>query len=286
MAMITESNNMFNGIPILTSDSYRGLSVNLAASSIDTSGAQPVFVGRLVWPGTNRTDDYLIKLYPPTTCGIANEVIGYAANALRSIAQPKKAAILLLPPNAVSGLGFDAADFIDEKSGLIACWLTSFEQGAKPFKYIRRMPSFSKKQATAFLRSKFCIALTTVDYVTGNSDRHDGNYLYIDDLNYLAIDQGCVGGGVYWHKNYPDKFAINELVKTAQATLNSSEMAAWTSQALLEHGKTQSEWKHILPTMGLALQGILDAEAIKTIVQYMGDRATGEAFATACGHLI
>jgi hypothetical protein len=183
-------------------------------------------------------------------------------------------------------VAFDANDFVDKTSGLVACWITTFEQGAKPFKYIRRMSSFSKKQAVAFLRSKFCTSLTTVDHITGNSDRHDGNYLYIDDLHYLAIDQGCVGGGIYWHKNYPDKFATNELIRTAQATLSPSEMSAWTSQALLEHGKTQDEWENILPKMDAALQGILEAETIKTIVQYMGDRAIGDAFAKSCGHLV
>jgi len=270
---------------ILTSDSYRGYSAPLTAYSNAAPGAQPAFVGRLIWPGSDHPDDVVLKLYKSGTCGIANEVIGYSANIARGISQPKRSAITLLSMENLEVLGIDLSEYVDAASSLIPCWTTSFEQGAVPFKFIRRSALFSEKKAIAFYKSQFCQSLAAVDHITGNNDRHSGNYLYIDDLNYLAIDQGCVGGGLVWHKGWPDANPRNELRLSAARELTTIDMAEWSAKAIVEHHRTQGKWAEILPALRSNLDGLLDLDAIDIIVEYMEDRASGTNFATSCGSL-
>ncbi|NHZ33932.1 hypothetical protein [Massilia rubra] len=110
--------------------------------------------------------------------------------------------------------------------------------------------------------------------------------MYEDDLKYLAIDQGCVGGGKYWHTSWPDPHPRNELAILAQSFLNGSQLAAWRAAALMEYGNAQSSWDAILAHVSAMLPGLLDADDIDTIVEYMRGRATGPAFATSCERLI
>ncbi|TWI63069.1 hypothetical protein IP91_03910 [Pseudoduganella lurida] len=269
-------------IPILTAASYRGLSVQAQLAS---AGAQPVFVGRLEWPGTAEIIDVVIKLYEAGTCGVANESIGYVANAGRGIAQPARAAILLLTSQELAGLDIDLTNYIDA-SGYIVCWVTSFEQGAHPFKFVRRLATFSERQSRAFFGSTFCIRLAAVDYVTGNSDRNDGNVLYVDDLHYLAIDQGCTGGGPYWHLHWPDKLAPNCLLELAREMLTSSRAADFITHAVIEHAGSNADWLKTLAYLAQFLPGLLDEEAVHAILDYMSTRADGNAFAESCGRLM
>lgn len=271
-------------VPILTSDSYRGVSARLP--DFCPKGAQPVFIGRLLWPGEADVSDSVIKLYESDTCGIANEIIGYVANDLRGIEQPKRAAIILLSATNLAGMGIHLDPFLDKSTGLVACWATSLEQNTKPFKFIRRLSTFSGKQVKAFYKSKFCKSLSSVDHVTGNNDRHEGNFLYIDDLRYMAIDQGCVGGGLRWHATWPDPAARNELVELTHAELDGSDLAAWVADAILEHDKTQEAWSGINQRIKDNLRGVLDRDSIETIVEYMQGRAVGPTFTSSCRRLI
>lgn len=271
-------------ISVLTSDSFRGFSTNL--SELGLGGAQPVFIGRVLWPGEDQVSDFVIKLYESETCGIANEAIGYISNHLRGVEQPKRAAIILLSPAQLPGVDMSIDLFIDREIGLIPCWATSFEQNTKPFKFVRRLSTFSTKQAKAFYKSKFCKKLSSVDHVTGNNDRHEGNFLYIDDLKYLAIDQGCVGGGLRWHASWPDPSPKNQLIELAHNELQGSDLTAWVAEAILEHSTTQEKWPGINNQIKKSLIGLLDAEAADTIVEYMYDRAEGTTFTTGCNRLI
>ena len=271
-------------IPILTSDSYRGFSNDI--HDFGPGGAQPLFVGRIIWPGQTHASDFVIKLYHPDTCGIANEAIGYIANKVRRIAQPSNAAILLLEPSHLVGIHPSVEKYADPMTGLIATWVTSLEQNTKPFSYIRRLPTFSAKQAKAFYRSLFCKSLSSVDHVTGNNDRHSGNFLYIDDLKYLAIDQGCVGGGLHWHTTWPDNRATNQLLEIAHAELSGSELSSWTAEAILEHERTQAIWHNLKAEIESNLKYLLDNETSSTIVEYMSDRITGSTFTESCRKLI
>lgn len=274
-------------ITILASDSYKGFSAHLESGKANAEpGAQPIFIGRVIWPGSTTPTDAVIKLYQINTCGPANEVIGYAANSARAINQPKKSAILLLSKKELPNFGIDLDDFVDRRTGLAVCWITSFEQGATPFKFVRRLSTFSEKKAVAFFKSKFCRILAAVDHVTGNNDRHDGNFLYLDDLNYLAIDQGCVGGGLKWHATWPDKNPRNELFQSAQNALTALDMAGWKADAIMEHERSQSGWSVLLDGLRTGLQGLLEPDAIDMIVEYMADRADGSKFAICCGKLI
>lgn len=271
-------------IPVLTSDSYRGLSTNLP--DLASNGTQPIFVGRLIWPGNSEASDAFMKIYDPRTCGIANEVIGYIINEIRGIAQPKRAAIVLLDEPTLEGTEISTDNYIDEKTGLIACWATTLEQNTTPFKYIRRLSTFTEKQAKAFYQSRFCKELSSVDHVTGNNDRHEGNFLYIDELKYLAIDQGCVGGGMHWHLTWPDTNAKNELVELTHAELRGSSLVSWVADAILEHEKTQAMWSRVKDILRYNLTDLLDASSTETIVEYMDDRVAGPTFATSCRRLI
>lgn len=271
-------------IPILTSDSYRGFSTNLPSSGLN--GVQPVFVGRLIWPGESTAKDAVMKLYEVETCGVANEVIGFVANKMRGVPQPKQAAIVLLSPEILAGISAGLSKFVDKETGLIACWATTLEQNTKPFKFVRRLSTFSEKQIKAFYKSKFCRVLSSVDHVTGNNDRHEGNFLYIDDLNYLAIDQGCVGGGLYWHKTWPDSSPKNTLLESVRSELNKSDSAAWIGEAILDHVKTQEIWPAINEQLGSEIKSLLNDESAETIVEYMLERASGSTFTTSCGRLI
>jgi hypothetical protein len=271
-------------IPILTSDSYRSQSTTVF--DLDGGAAQPVFIGRIVWPGQTTASDAVIKLYQTKTCGIANEVIGYIANAIRGIAQPANAAVLLLPLDALKGIAVPPVDFVDTASGYVMCWATSLEQNTKPFKFIRRLSTFSDRQAKAFYKSKFCKRLSSIDHVTGNNDRHDGNFLYVDDLNYMAIDQGCVGGSLQWHLTWPDSNPKNEIIECTRNGLDKSDWASWVADALLEHMKTQNDWAEIEDKLLQNLAGLLDADLTETIVDYMRDRASGPTFTAKCGLLI
>jgi hypothetical protein len=276
-----------NMIPILTADSYRGFSAHLGGLRAGAEkAAQPVFIGRVLWPDSTAVEDVVIKLYEAVSCGVANETIGYIVNALRGVRQPGRGGILLLSKRETPDLNMDLTDFIDTHSGLAACWITSFEQNSQPFRYIRKLSSFSRKQSDAFYKSPFCISLATVDYVTGNNDRHEGNFLYEDDLKYFAIDQGCVGGGKHWHTSWPDPRPRNELAMLAQKFLNGSQLTAWRTAALMEYELAQSSWAAILVRLSSSLPGLLDADDIGTILEYLRGRATGPAFATSCERLI
>jgi hypothetical protein len=271
-------------IPILTSDSYRGFSNDI--HDFGPGGTQPLFVGRIIWPGQTHASDVVIKIYRPDTCGIANEVIGYVANKVRRIAQPLNAAILLLEANHLIGVHDSIEKYVDQRSGLIATWVTSLEQNTKPFSYIRRLPTFSAKQAKVFYKSLFCKSLSSVDHVTGNNDRHSGNFLYIDDLKYLAIDQGCVGGGLYWHTTWPDNRAKNQLLEITHTEFSGSELSSWTAEAILEHERTQSIWDNLKAEIECNLKNLLDDETCDTIVKYMDARITGSTYTESCGKLI
>lgn len=274
-------------ITILTSDSYRGFSAHLGELLAGASAAaQPIFVGRVVWPDCDEAEDVVVKLYETSSCGVANETIGYMVNALRGVRQPKKCGVLLLSEHELPDLKNDLSDYIDPVTGLAACWITSFEASSRPFRYIRRLSSFSKKQSETFYSSPFCIRLTTVDHVTGNNDRHEGNFLYEDDLKYLAIDQGCVGGGKYWHTSWPEQNIRNELSLLAQGNLNGSRLAAWRAAAIMEYEKAQNDWIGILAEISSILPGLLVSDEIDCIIGYMKERATGPTFATSCERLI
>lgn len=282
---------MFRNLPkmitILASDSYRGFSAHLGDLLAGAkTAAQPIFVGRVIWPDCDQAEDVVIKLYETSSCGVANEAIGYVANALRGVRQPRRGGVLLLSVRELPDLKKDLNSFIDPATGLAACWITSFEASSRPFRYIRRLSSFSKKQSDAFYSSQFCIRLTTVDHVTGNNDRHEGNFLYEDDLKYLAIDQGCVGGSTHWHTSWPDRHARNELSLLAQANLNGSRLAAWRAAAIMEYEKAQSVWSGILAEISSMLPGLLATGDIDLIIEYMRARATGPTFATSCERLI
>lgn len=270
-------------ITILSVDCYRGLSASVAAGQ---RGAQPAFIGRILWPGSAEPEDAFIKLYEASTCGTANEAIGYAVNALRGVAQPIKGAVLLLSKRELPQLGMDWENFVDPGSGIAACWVTSLEQDVKPFRYLRKLSSFSEKQSQAFYMSQFCKLLATVDLVTGNNDRHEGNFLYRDDLHYLAIDQGCVGGGVHWHTMFPDQTASSQLVRLAKENLKASQWAKWVADSIMEYESAQTGWAEILRKIAHALNGLLTPDEIAMITEYMASRASGLGFAKSCEKLI
>lgn len=271
-------------IPILSTDAFRGPSTLL----LDMGGktAQPVFIGRVIWPGDSVPTDAVVKPYEAGTCGVANEAIGYIANSLLGIAQPERAAILLLTEDSIAGLGFPTEKFIDRDSGLCLSWVTTHEQGTKPFRYIRRTSTFSEKQLKAFYRSRFCRQLASVDHVTGNNDRNEGNFLYFDELHYLAIDQGCVGGGIYWHILSPDSNPKNEIRALAQSECSSSEWAIWVSETLTEHQRTQQTWAMVDSKIGEIVTDLLDADDLQTIVEYMDRRVSGSRLAESLGRLL
>lgn len=274
-------------ITILTSDAYRGFSAPINAIAEHAKpGAQPIFVGRVIWPGSEEPEDVVIKVYEPLTCGVANEVIGYTANALRGISQPKRGGILLLPASLLPPLGVDLTSLLDPESGLAVCWITSLEQHARPFRYVRRLSTFTEKQLQAFYKSRFCLSLTGVDHVTGNNDRHDGNFLYLDDLQYLAIDQGSVGGSVTWHTIWPDETARNELLALVQENLSASQLAVWHSNALIEFYKTETIWNNVSEKLSELLRGLLTQDQIDTITSYMDRRVHGTRFQASCSALI
>ena len=274
-------------ITILTADSYRGFSAHLGEVLAGANAAaQPIFVGRVVWPGCDEAEDVVIKLYETSSCGVANEAIGYVANALRGVRQPRKSGVLLLSKQELPDLKKDLSTYIDPYTGFAACWITSFEASSRPFRYIRRLSSFSKKQSETFYSSQFCIRLATIDHVTGNNDRHEGNFLYEDDLKYMAIDQGCVGGGKFWHTSWPERNVRNELSLLAQDNLSASRLTAWRAAAIMEYEKSQNDWNAIFIEISSTLQGLLLTEEIDSIIEYMKERATGPAFASSCERLI
>lgn len=271
-------------VPVLANDSYRGLSAEILLGA--ENSAQPLFIGRVLWPDGSAPEDVVVKLYEASSCGIANEAIGYVVNALLGVRQPRRAAILVLSKHQIPKLNRDLSTYVDPDSGLAVCWITSFEQNSKPFRYLRNLSSFSKKQSDAFYKSTFCLKLAAADHVTGNNDRHEGNFLYEDDLKYFAIDQGCVGGGMYWHTSWPDTNARNELAILAQQFLSGSQLAAWRASAIMEYEKAQGSWEGIFAQVSLALQDLLGADEICSIVEYMRGRASGPAFASSCERLI
>lgn len=270
-------------ITFLSSDAYRGFSAQL---DLGQPHAQYAFIGRVQWPNCAEAEESVIKLYQHDCCGVANEAIGYASNALLQVAQPRKGAVLILRAEQLPPIYQKQADFIDPSTKLVVCWTTSFEQNSKPFRYIRRLPSFAEKQATAFYKSAFCQRLTMVDQVTGNNDRHEGNFLYRDDLDYLAIDQGCIGGSPYWHRSFPDQCAINQLIRLAQENLQASAWAEWRTKAIIKFETDHPGWESFFRALKPSLAGLLESDQIDTILDYMRDRTDHHDFARACGNLL
>jgi hypothetical protein len=274
-------------ITVLNFEAYQGFLAYLGDSQHGAkTRAQPAYIGRVLWPGQMEPEEVVIKLYETHSCGIANEAIGYMVNTLCGVPQPRRGGVLLLPQTRLPDLPGKLADFIDPPSGIAACWITTFEQNTHPIRYMRKLASFSQRQSEAFYMSAFCKLLATVDHVTGNNDRHEGNVLYLDDLKYLAIDQGNVGGGIYWNRSWPDQRARNELIALTQQILQGARLAAWISSTIMLYEKSQSGWEAILAQVSTALPGLLEKEEIDTIINYMRGRATGTAFAASCGKLI
>ena len=102
----------------------------------------------------------------------------------------------------------------------------------------------------------------------------------------MAIDQGCVGGGKYWHKSWPDANARNELALLAQKFLHGSQLAKWQADAIMEYEKSQPSWSGILAQISSIIPSLLEKDEIETIVEYMQGRTAGTAFAISCGRLI
>jgi hypothetical protein len=271
-------------VTILPSDSFRGFSAAIDQPG-QAIGDTVKFIGRVCWPGDANPTDAYVKVYRPSTCGVANEAIGYAVNTLRSVPQPRRGAVLVLSYAQASTI-VDDATFIDSEEGTALCWATALELDAKPLRYMRTLPSFSEKQLLAFIKSSFTHRLSEVDHVTGNNDRNNGNILYLDDLNYLAIDQGNIGGGLNWHTLWPDAAATNELIRLAHRTLARSDLAAWQSAVILEHQRTALKWPEYIGKIQPALQGLLDEAQAATICEYMLGRASGNGLANSCGALL
>ncbi|NHZ33933.1 hypothetical protein [Massilia rubra] len=109
----------------MAADSYRGFSAHLGRLLPGAEkAAQPIFIGRVLWPAGSEPEDVVVKLYEASSCGVANETIGYIVNALRGIRQPRRGGILLLSKRQLPDLNTDLADFIDTHSGLAACWIS------------------------------------------------------------------------------------------------------------------------------------------------------------------
>lgn len=271
-------------VSVLQADAYCGFSAWIHDhDAAHVSGAQPVFVARVMWPGSIEPEDAVIKLYPADSCGVANEVIGYTANAARGVAQPSRGGVLLLPRSMLPVFEGDLSVFLDPRENLAVCWVASFVQNAKPFRFLRRLASFNRCQLDAFFKSEFAHVLTSIDHVTGNSDRSDANFLYRDDMTYVAIDQGAIAGGPHWHATWPDDMAPNQLNVMARNAMTASQLSCWFASVLREGNATQAAWPSVTEQLRTNLAGLLDAEHIDTIVNYMSARASNEALAQACG---
>ncbi|CAM3391753.1 MULTISPECIES: hypothetical protein [Cupriavidus] len=274
-------------ISVLHADAYCGFSGWVSDhDAVHATGAQPVFVGRVLWPGASEPEDTVIKLYPTDSCGVANEVIGFTANAVRGVDQPARGGVILLNREMLPVFDADVTAYVDRSTGLAVCWAATLVQNAKPFRFLRRLSTFDQDQLAAFFRSKFAHILTGVDHATGNSDRSDANFLYLDDMKYVAIDQGAVGGGPYWHSSWPDETAGNQLNLAAQREMTASQLSSWYASVLQEGLKTQDIWPEVSNQLRRDLIGLLDSEQIDTIVEYMSTRASNGTLAQACGRLI
>ncbi|WP_232346244.1 hypothetical protein [Cupriavidus sp. USMAA2-4] len=270
----------------MTSDVYGGFASWIeSADTAHAPGAQPIYVGRVTWPGTTEAEDTVIKLYPASSCGVANEVIGYIANAKRGIPQPPRGGIILLPEATLPAFALDVAKYVDKKSGFAVCWATSLVQNAKPFKFYRRLVAFDRTRLNAFLKSNFCHTLTGLDHITGNNDRSDANFMCVDDLKYLAIDQGSIGGSDHWHINWVDDNPKNQLLALARDELAVSQYAAWQAHALSESNTTRDLWPQTNSELQTNLKPLLKADQIATILEYMSGRATITTLAQATGQL-
>ncbi|BDB29519.1 hypothetical protein CTP10_R69340 (plasmid) [Cupriavidus sp. P-10] len=274
-------------ISVLHADAYCGFSAWINDhDAVHATGAQPVFVGRVLWPGASEPEDTVIKLYPADSCGVANEAIGFTANAIRGVSQPARGGVILLPQGMLPTFGADLTAYVDKGAGLAVCWAATFVQNAKPFRFLRRLASFNQSQLAAFFKSKFAHVLTGVDHVTGNSDRSDANFLYLDDMKYMAIDQGSVGGGPCWHTSWPDEMALNQLNLMARRELTPSQLSSWYTSVLQEGMATQDVWPAVSERVRGDLAGLLGPAQIDTIVEYMSARASNGTLAHACGRLL
>ena len=271
---------------VLSQDSYRGFSAPFSTPDGIRAGAQPSFVGRVLWPGQDQPSDVFVKLYEHDSCGVANEVVGYTANRIHSVRQPAAAAILILPKNLLPDLGVDLAAYVRPDTGLALCWVVSFEQAAKPFRYLRRLVTFTPHQLKAFIKSEFARKLAIVDSVTGNCDRHDANILVLDDLQYMAIDQGCVGGSKYWTTTWLDQNPANQLLDLVRTELGSTEFSAWRSRAILAAEAMEPKWREGAPEMRNAVAGLLADDDTDAIVDYILGRSLSTHFATSCRVLL
>ena len=200
--------------------------------------------------------------------------------------QPKYGGILLLSKEALPDFQYDVTPYVDEDSGLAVCWATSLEQNAKPFSYFRRLSSFTERQILAFYESSFSQTLVGVDHVTGNSDRHEGNFLYIDEMRYLAIDQGSVGGGAFWHTMWPDAYAQNKIFDRTKATLSKASFSKWSAKAILEVEATYQVWESLPDTLRPILRNLLNDEQISIIFEYLATRSEPGHFKNKIGKLL
>jgi hypothetical protein len=271
---------------VLSQESYRGFSAPFSTPDRIRAGAQPSFVGRVLWPGQDQPSEVFVKLYEHDSCGVANEVVGYVANRIHAIRQPAAAAILILPRNLLPDLGVELAAYVQPDTDLALCWAASFERAAKPFRYLRRLGTFTANQLKAFIKSDFARKLAIVDSVTGNCDRHDANILVLDDLQYMAIDQGCVGGGKYWTTTWLDQNPANQLLDLVRTELGSTEFSSWRSRAILTAEAMGPKWNEGVAELRDAVAGLLSDDDTDAIVNYVLGRSWPTHFATSCRMLL
>jgi len=165
-----------------------------------------------------RAQRAVVKLYPVSSAGLINELIGYALGKALHLPQPEHAAVFSLPlenlPSRPSWVSAQDTEWI----AFCTNWVP--KQTLKPWfdklKGSRTNPP-DKKTKNAMRKisaelNQWSRATKTAafDHWTGNSDRNIGNLIRMGKGSFIVLDHGQLLGGTAWMSSAPDKNSIWE----------------------------------------------------------------------------
>lgn len=173
-------------IQILNDSAYRGF-----LAEVDSPGIEASHIAHIAFQeGTIRA---YIKVYPPRTNGLANEITGHLLAEALGLAVPARAAVLLIPAAAIP----NPPPWVHEQpADAIAAWCTQ-DMAWPSIKFTYRLaPGADLAPIVAELRqSPATKEIIALDDWMANVDRNLGNLLRLAKGRYLLIDHGhCLSG--------------------------------------------------------------------------------------------
>lgn len=165
----------------------------------EESGIEPSHVASVAFRDGISRRAY-VKLYPEHSRGLVNEVTGYILAKALGLAVPDRAAVILMPRNAIP----DPPDWLSPSESLVPAWCTQAIDGKSiKFIYSLTMDNLDARIGpivNELLRSTDTVDVLAYDDWVANVDRNLGNLLRLGRCRFAVIDHGQILSGPIWRR--------------------------------------------------------------------------------------